>query len=94
MLYETNNEGLEVKQKDVCLAILVATAGIHKWNCKLSLHADLKGSDIDCAHCSKCGCAICARSGYQREERRGAWVEATSDKRHRIWGGGQGTKAG
>jgi hypothetical protein len=40
ILYETDRESLEIKQKDVCLAIFVATAGIHKWNRQLSLSCD------------------------------------------------------
>ena len=95
VLYETNKESREIKQKDVVWLFWwprrVFINGIANSLYPVR-HAHLKGSDTGCSHYSKCGCAICARSGYQREERRGAWVEPTSDRRYRIWGGGQGTK--
>jgi hypothetical protein len=67
MLYETDKECLEVKEKDVVWLFRwprrVFIKGISSSPCPM-MHADLKGSDT---HCSKCRCAICARLGYQRE---------------------------
>jgi hypothetical protein len=47
VFYETNNENLEIKTEGCCVAISVATAGIHKFTNSPYpvVHADLKGSD-------------------------------------------------
>jgi hypothetical protein len=74
ILYETNNESLEIKQKDVVWLFWWPRRVFINGTANSPypvMHADLKGSDTDCAHCSKCGCAICAGLGCQREGKAG-----------------------
>jgi hypothetical protein len=74
MLYETDKESVEIKQKDVVWLFWrpqrVFINGIANSPYPV-MDAHLKGSDTDCSHYSKCGCTICARSSCQRERKAG-----------------------